>query len=182
LVLAPDRKVVSGALQEAFLDRHRDAIDGIAGLVSSGYGLCCTGSWPVATEACIGLTFRVCSTPIEDVAQILSDLLRDDNATDSSALAVSIQLEGVTEPRCEDDSRGPLSYNGSVRIPVRPAAERTPECRSDCDCVKGGCGNDCVHWTMGGMFGICDLEPDLSDTYCGCVDYQCGWFRERVMP
>jgi len=53
-------------------------------------------------------------------------------------------------------------------------------CTQDGECLVGGCGNHCMHWTFGGAHEGATCEGyDLPErTFCGCVEGACGWFTQ----
>ena len=76
----------------------------------------------------------------------------------------------------------PLRYDrDGDRYPIHGPPRGKPECRTDCDCKRGGCAGGCFPWNRmpKGMY-VCVLDVDVPevDSFCGCVQGKCVWFEQ----
>lgn len=102
-------------------------------------------------------------------------------------------------PRCaaSDSTCEPLSGGASPNVMSQgydPKQPRTPSmaalglsagaesaaCAHDGDCVRGGCGNHCLHWSQPRFTGTCEVRAEIWDHYCGCLEHRCQWFTQPL--
>lgn len=179
---------LSGGVAEAddllaFTARNQAKLHAIDGVESSGLSGCPSGAkGPVP---CIALGVRVCEQPLDQLAASLRELIDADADAKGRQLVFHVTLVGAIGPRCEEsDARcRPEPYEGAFyRVGARrgllsaPPADAEPECQSDGECKKSGCGNACAPWTTAHQVGTCEERAELRDALCGCVEQQCAWF------
>ena len=178
-----DGEPIADAELSGFLDRHRTQMHELEGVVLSAWGLCCSGDWS-KSHRCIRLGVRLCTTPVSDLAQELERMRVDDGPLVQGSLNIVVELQGRTGPRCDPGECGPVPYEDEVPVPtgtmrdvVRQHQVEQPDCGDDGDCIKDGCGNECLHWAVASGFGTCQREPELVGAACGCVESRCSWFK-----
>ena len=170
---------------ERFLEAHRDALHAIEGLDGSGFGTCCSEDAVKPNEQCISLDLRMCSTPLPELIEQIQVMQAGDGSLTRRALRVSVRLNGLTGPRCKADEAncGPIPYARhtlpvpEVRMPFRMSPSSGESCTHDGECIADGCGNECVHWTEAGGAGTCPFVTALENSFCGCAQSRCDWFR-----
>jgi hypothetical protein len=112
-------------------------------------------------------------------------------------IRVSVTPSLPVAPRCaaDDPECGSIASGGICpeALGIRPGAGRTPistavnagtdlrryesgRCRSDGDCVIGGCGQHCVAAGSFGFASTCEGVGALDSAACGCVRGRCRWF------
>lgn len=104
-----------------------------------------------------------------------------------------------TGPRCSatDTDCEPFSGGASPNV-VRPGydpelprreslgaagfslGEQGAACTSDGECLRGGCGNHCVHWSDSIGAATCEVRSEIWDHYCGCFKQRCRWFTQSM--
>lgn len=178
---------VTDVVANQFLDDHRWEFHAVNGITGSGYGLCCTEDDGDLDEQCVAFDLRQCSTPLPEFIDTVREIQAQDEHVAHRALRVSVRLEGLNGPRCDADSPRctalPYDEDHNMREPpeqrsvVLPPNGEGPNCEHDGECVKNGCGNECDHWTLGGMAGTCPYILKLQDAFCGCVENRCAWFH-----
>lgn len=150
----------------------------IPGVDSIGVSECCVGD----PELCMRVVYRRHAT---DPARLV-DALEAALAPDAEhGLAVRLESTGLLGPRCtpDNDLCLPDPYEGCVGFD--PEGARRPSdlgtsrgaCAHDGECIVGGCGNDCVAWTLTGP-GTCEDYTRDEPTFCGCVESRCQWFTQ----
>ena len=175
--------------ENTFLDDYREDFHAVDGIVSSGHGFCCgedVKEGPPPNSLCIVFGLRLCSTSLSEFVNLVRELHANDDALANRSLRISVSLEGLTGPRCEqgDADCGPVAYTErnqnpppEERRPVDPPVSESEACSYDGECVVNGCGNGCDHWSLGGMAGTCPFIGKYEKAYCGCVENRCGWFQ-----
>jgi hypothetical protein len=177
----------SDALQDQFVKAHMDELFAIDGIVlGGGSGLCCFEDKPDPGESCVVFALRLCATPLAEFIDKLQAIQARDKSVADRSLRVSVELQGDTGPRCAPEAAdcGPVPYEPTKapavpesRTPVDPFPSDAKACAYDGECVINGCGNECDHWTRGGMAGTCPYLTNLEDAFCGCVQERCAWFH-----
>jgi hypothetical protein len=180
-------KPASDQQEDSFGQAHIPEFFAINGIVAAGgTGLCCIEDKADPGTFCMPFSLRLCTTPLPAFIDKLRAIQAHDDRVSNRALRVSVELQGLTGPRCEGEASdcGPVPYDADrapavpeTRVPVDPLPTDGPACAHDGDCVVNGCGNECDHWTLGGAAGTCPYLTKLADAYCGCVDERCAWFQ-----
>jgi len=176
--------------QMKFLERHRAAIHAIAGVDSSGFGVCCIDN-KGPTGGCVRISVGLCTTRIDAIAKTFVEFLETDGLGDAR-LNLVVDLSGAPGPRCSSKvaACGPTPYTHITlaQAGYRCDAERKPlsrgkklawgKCAHDGECSQAGCGNQCVPWTESSLIGTCEgyLDMEAAPAFCGCVLGECAWF------
>ena len=107
-----------------FLDAHRSEFHDVEGIVSSGYGLCCLAD-SAAPPLCVAFGLRLCTTPLVELIETVRSIQLRDPSVANSTLRVSVELEGLTGPRCAAGAPdcGPIPYDGE-RAGSAPSTRR----------------------------------------------------------
>ncbi len=174
-------------------EAFRRSVRAIAGITSTGVGLCCQPRGPEPErELCVRVTLEPCATRISQLGEQLERLVRHTRLS-SVELGVSVSLVGARRARCtpSEPNCGPVPYHGTLEEsdydPTAPRYIRPrrttgggTECTHDGECVAGGCGNECVRWDRGHHLGTCQaiVEYEKAPAYCGCVAGICDWFAQ----
>jgi hypothetical protein len=92
------------------------------------------------------------------------------------------------EPACGPepfDSSGPACFDATKarkRLPVGAASQRGGQdqaCAHDGECRLAGCGEVCVHYSLGRIRTNCKAQDGLDENaFCGCVDNECAFFEQ----
>jgi len=156
----------------------------------TGLGLCCDHAERPAGERvvpCLRVTLGLCQMHERDLVNALGEVLAGVPA--EVTVGVSVRTEGLVGPRCAPPERDcvPVPYESAE---YDPDGDRTPvadaidedlaglshgACAHDGECMRAGCGNQCVPWTMSGP-GTCEGYTNMDDALCGCVNGTCTWF------
>ena len=182
----------------ALRDRHPDLLD-VPGVIGHGSGLCCRDE---SDAACIGLMLASNTLTPAELTEALAEVFTGE---DLNCFGIRVDIIGYQEPRCEEGPDClPLAMCPEVTGPgccpvapeFDPAAPRIPaidegspmaglelpeeeaECTYDGECVRNGCGQYCNAYTAPGFISTCECYPALADTFCGCVEGRCRWFRQ----
>lgn len=166
--------------QSALLSRLRTRDPELAFL---GHGLYC------GPRLCFQIQANLCEARVEDEIARFRAALAADGALADARLELAVELAGRVGPRCAppDPTCVPTPYEGQPRYDPDGARRSGPlprhgggSCTHDGECLVGGCGNHCAHWTFGGAHEGATCEGyDLPDrTFCGCVEAACGWFTQ----
>ncbi len=150
-----------------------------------GYGVYCG----TPAHLCFRIDGNLCELRVEDAITRFREAVARDGQLAGARLELQVALEGNLGPRCtaEDPSCVPIPYEGHPRYDAGGARRAGPlrthgggSCAHDGECVVGGCGNHCMHWTFGGAHEGATCEGyDLPErTFCGCVEGACGWFTQ----
>lgn len=178
-------RIVSPNERLKFLERNRKAIHALAGVRSSGFGVCCDDG---PGGGCVRVGVALCAVRLGDLATTIEGLWAKDGYADAR-LDVLIELEGLAGPRCDGEKGAclPEPYESGRTLAqqgYRCDAPRTPlrdkhlswgACAHDGECVRSGCGNQCVPWTDSGI-GTCEGYLWPKPMFCGCVTGSCSWF------
>lgn len=104
-------------------------------------------------------------------------------------------LSSEPKPRCgsDDPACGPEPFDSSGHACLRAAKPRkrlpageSPQrggqnqaCAHDGDCRIAGCGEVCVHYSLGRIRTSCEAPRGLDESaFCGCVDNACAFFAQ----
>ena len=183
-VVLPGSKTADGASASRFLDAHRSELHALGGIVTSGVGSCCAGGdWP-DPKACIVVGMNGCSHHASELIELFRGFQASSDETSDVAFQLSFEIQGLLGPRCERSVEcGPEPYHAAIgaklratRTSIEPAKDDT-RCAHDGECLITGCGDRCDHWTNTGRAGTCKYRDDLKETFCGCVEQQCAWFK-----
>lgn len=162
---------------------------------SAGVGICATAEGETLPQGavCIRVDVRDDSARPDVIAQRFVGAAR--NGTTSFRL--SFEFAPRMRARCaaNDPDCAPLVGGGVCpeAIGIRPGAGRTAistavnagvdlrryesgRCRSDGDCVIGGCGQHCVAAGSPSFASTCEGIEALDAAACGCVRGRCRWF------
>jgi hypothetical protein len=189
--LAPEAHDALAARTEAI----RTALSQERTMEVGGIGLCATAegeSLPQGT-LCVRLGLRDDSPRPDVVAQRFAEIARGD----AHGLRLSFEYQPPMSARCapNDPDCSPV-VGGNVcpeALGIRTGGGRTPistavnagvdlrryesgRCRSDGDCVLGGCGQHCVAIGSNSFGSTCEGVSALDAAACGCVRGRCRWF------
>jgi hypothetical protein len=177
---------------QSFRDSHLGELFEIDGLSGHGVGACCKGSWPAGAGECLNLSMLRRGAngdklvhAVRALEEGLRRLQRADPVAARHDIPVSIQVDGLSAPRCTKGSAcRPLEYeprSGSMtpvptgeRKIILGTAAKGPACEHDGECVPG-C-EACEHWTTTGLACAGVGRPDLEKSFCGCVEKRCTLF------
>ena len=199
LLVHPGRLPVDTAGEISELrDRHPGLIS-IPGVVGHGTGLCCLGG---SDDICVSMMLASHILTPEQLARTLALMFAEEWI---NCFGIRVDVIGYLVPRCEESPDClPLPMcpeaTGPGCCPVAPVydpeAPRTvaieagspmsglelpegdDECTHDGECVQNGCGQYCTAYTAPGFISTCECYPALHDTFCGCVEGRCRWFRQ----
>ena len=153
-------------------------LDEVAGFSGVGYGLCVVA--PIAgPNVCINVYLATHTSTIDTLATQLAASIGD---VGDVCFGVSVELLGLTAPRCEADDPecapiGPCEEAYDPKGPRAPLpGAHEGACSHDGDCFLNGCGDHCDAWTVPGFIGACSGTDDCS--LCGCVEGLCQWFLQ----
>jgi hypothetical protein len=158
--------------------------------IATGLGLCCDHEERAAgarVVPCLRVALGLCQMREQDLAAKLAEVMAGVPA--DVTIGVSVRTEGLVGPPCAPPERDcvPVPYEDAE---YDPEGDRTPvaeaidpllgrlsagHCAHDGECIRAGCGNQCVTWTMAGP-GTCEGYTNMDDALCGCVDGTCTWF------
>ncbi|MCA9606621.1 MAG: hypothetical protein KC619_13545 [Myxococcales bacterium] len=141
------------------------------------------------TRMCLRLAGNLCELRVEEAVATLRAGLAAVPSLAGRRFEVMIELAGALGPRCEEDDRacGPVPYEGGTYDPLGsriggafPSHSRGA-CDYDGECVVMGCGNHCALWEFGGANegATCEGYAFPQPVFCGCVEGECQWFRQR---
>jgi hypothetical protein len=160
-----------------------------------GIGLCATAegeSLPQGT-VCVRLGLRDESPRPDVIAQRFVEIAR----AGAHGLRLSFEYHPPMSARCaaNDPDCSPIVSGNFCpeALGIRPGAGRTAistavnagmdlrryesgRCRSDGDCVLGGCGQHCVAIGSNSFASTCEGVSALDAAACGCVRGRCRWF------
>jgi hypothetical protein len=159
-------------------------------VVATGLGLCCDHAVRPAggrVVPCLRVSLGLCQMSERDLAALIDEALAGVPA--EITIGVSVRPESLVGARRTPPDRDcvPVPW-GSAEY--HPEGDRTPvaaaidpllgrlssgECAHDGECMRAGCGNQCVPWTMSGP-GTCEGYTNMDDALCGCVEGTCTWF------
>jgi hypothetical protein len=156
-------------------------------------GCTCNGERPGEKhDVCIGLQVR---EGLVGPVMLARTMVAAAEAVGASEAKLRVQVEQVVPPgpRCAagDASCGPEPYDAACpeQLGYRPSLPREPvgrleavdgpgggACSHDGECVKAGCGNECVTTREPSGSGDCPYYNALKPALCGCVKGRCAWF------
>lgn len=163
-----------------------DALRERPGLRFISYGLYCGEG----SRACLALEGNACELRVDDALAAVRAGIADLPQLAGARLELAIGLSGHLGPRCDerDSSCLPTPYQGDTpydrlgsRIGGAFASHSGGACDHDGDCMVMGCGNHCLLWEYGGAHegATCEGYSFPQPIYCGCVERECQWFRQR---
>lgn len=142
------------------------------------------------TRFCLHLEENLCEGVVEHAFADLRAGLAAIPSLAGMRLELRATLVGRLGPRCEPGDRtcSPIPYERGTRYdPLGSrfggafASHSGGACEHDGDCVVIGCGNHCFSWEHGGAHEAATCEGYMfpQPIFCGCIEDQCQWFRQR---
>jgi hypothetical protein len=191
----PQRVITEDPELVARTEALRTELMTMPGVTSGGVGVCATAPGETLPQGavCVRIEVNHDGTRPDLIAERFRDVARQSG----HPLRLSFEVSMPVPPRCTsaDPECGPITSAGVCpdSLGIRPGGGRTPistavnagmdlrayeqgRCRSDGDCVIGGCGSHCVAAGSHGFASTCEGVSAIESAACGCVRGRCRWF------